>query len=105
MNPFSQLKLAGADILPTIVVDTREQAPLTFTRLVSIPGTLTSGDYSFCGGEELSAIERKSIADLVACCMGSNRERFFRELHRLRGGPDRQIGQHLRAHRPQARVG
>ena len=30
-------------------------------------------------------MERKSIADLVACCAGSNRERFEHELHRLRG--------------------
>jgi len=37
------------------------------------------------GGENLFAIERKSIADLVGCCVGENRERFFRELHRLRG--------------------
>lgn len=36
-------------------------------------------------GEELFAVERKTIADLVACCIGANRERFFRELHRLRG--------------------
>ena len=48
-------------------------------------GTLYTGDYSILGLEELIAIERKSIADLVACCMGENRERFERELHRLRG--------------------
>ncbi|MBN9692500.1 MAG: ERCC4 domain-containing protein [Verrucomicrobia bacterium] len=70
---------------PVIVVDSREQDPLAFRTLPSVPGTLTSGDYSFRGGEELFAIERKSIADLVACCAGSNRERFERELHRLRG--------------------
>ena len=70
---------------PTIIADTREQTPLEFTRLASRPGTLTSGDYSFAGGEELFAVERKTIADLVACCVGESRERFFRELHRLRG--------------------
>jgi ERCC4-type nuclease len=58
---------------------------LPFTRLASERGTLTTGDYSFAGGEELFAIERKSVADLVACCAGDNRDRFFRELHRLRG--------------------
>jgi ERCC4-type nuclease len=71
--------------LPTIVVDTREQTPLVFTRLASVAGTLQSGDYSFVGGEETFAIERKGIDDLVSCCMGCNRERFQRELHRLRG--------------------
>ena len=70
---------------PVIVIDTREQTPLTFTRLQSVSGTLQSGDYSFLGGEESFAIERKSIADLVGCCTGDNRERFERELHRLRG--------------------
>lgn len=71
--------------LPTLIIDTREQDPLTFTRLASVRGTLQSGDYSIAGCEDLFAIERKSIADLVACCTGENRERFFRELHRLRG--------------------
>ena len=74
-----------ADVRPVVVIDTREQAPLAFSRLQSERGTLQSGDYSFRGGEELFAVERKSIPDLVACCVGENRERFFRELHRLRG--------------------
>jgi hypothetical protein len=30
-------------------------------------------------------VERKSIPDLVGCCMAENRQRFERELHRLRG--------------------
>src|SRR5258708_994369 len=33
----------------------------------------------------LIAIERKSISDLVGCCMGPNRQRFEKELCRLRG--------------------
>jgi DNA excision repair protein ERCC-4 len=37
------------------------------------------------GLENLFAVERKSISDLVGCCIGQNRERFERELHRLRG--------------------
>jgi DNA excision repair protein ERCC-4 len=74
-----------ASVRPVIVIDTREQCPLPFARLVVERGTLASGDYSFRGGEELFAVERKSVADLTACCQGSNRERFERELHRLRG--------------------
>src|SRR5690606_30906299 len=74
-----------ADLRPVVLIDTREQAPLTFTRLESRRGTLQSGDYSFAGGEDLFAIERKTIPDLVACCVGNGRDRFFRELHRLRG--------------------
>lgn len=73
------------DMRPTVVVDTREQTPLVFARLPSTRGTLQTGDYSFRGGEDLVAIERKTVADLVACCVGENRDRFFRELHRMRG--------------------
>jgi DNA excision repair protein ERCC-4 len=76
-------KLAGTE--PVIVVDTREQLPLTFGRLQSVPGTLNTGDYSVRGLEELFAVERKTISDLVGCCMGVSRNRFERELHRLRG--------------------
>ena len=74
-----------ADLRPCVVIDTREQTPLCFSRLPSIGGTLTSGDYSVTGLEHEFAVERKSIPDLVACCTSSNRERFERELHRLRG--------------------
>jgi hypothetical protein len=35
--------------------------------------------------QDLFSIERKTISDLVGCCMGDNRDRFERELHRLRG--------------------
>ncbi|MEX0331452.1 MAG: ERCC4 domain-containing protein [Puniceicoccaceae bacterium] len=73
------------EIEPVVLVDTREQTPLKFTRLRSEQATLTTGDYSFAGGENQLCIERKSIPDLVACCMGKNRDRFFRELHRMRG--------------------
>jgi len=83
--PARRTPVRLADIRPVAIIDTREQAPLVFTRLDSCPGTLQSGDYSFRGGEELFAVERKSIADLVACCVGNNRDRFFRELHRMRG--------------------
>ncbi len=85
--PLSALPKRGdmADARPVVVVDTREQLPLVFFRLESVTETLATGDYSFRGGEELFAVERKSTADLVGCCTGSNRERFERELHRLRG--------------------
>jgi DNA excision repair protein ERCC-4 len=74
-----------SDCRPVIVVDSREQTPLTFKRLQAIRGTLTTGDYSIAGLTELFAVERKSTSDLASCCCGSNRQRFERELHRLRG--------------------
>lgn len=69
---------------PVIVTDTREQRPLIFQHLASEPGTLQSGDYSIRGLENDFAIERKSIADLCQS-VTRGRERFERELHRLRG--------------------
>ena len=74
-----------ADAQPVIICDNREQAPLPFSRLKTQQGTLYSGDYSIAGLESLFSVEKKSLADLTACCVGSNRERFERELHRLRG--------------------
>lgn len=74
-----------ADVKPTIIIDTREQNPLPFGRLATRRGMLMSGDYSVAGLEELISVERKTVADLVACCIGQNRDRFARELHRLRG--------------------
>lgn len=73
-----------AELRPTIVIDTREQAPLRFVNLASAPGTLVSGDYAPRGLEHVCAIERKSAADLVAS-VTHERDRFERELHRLRG--------------------
>jgi DNA excision repair protein ERCC-4 len=75
--------LAGAE--PVIIIDSREQEPLPFRRLKTQRGTLVTGDYSVAGLESLFAVERKSISDLVGCCIGQNRDRLERELHRLRG--------------------
>src|SRR6516165_7435557 len=70
---------------PKIAIDTREQAPLKFTRLQAVERALFTDDYSICGLEESFAIERKSINDLANCCLSSSRDRFEHELHRLRG--------------------
>ena len=87
LPPLPALKHLGelADRLPVIVIDTREQEPLPIRRLPVIRSGIYSGDYSIAGMEAVFAVERKSIADLVSCCAGSNRERFENELHRLRG--------------------
>jgi ERCC4-type nuclease len=68
----------------TIIIDTREQVPLSFT-LPSERGTLPTGDYSVKGLERFIAIERKAPDDLVGCLKGDQRERFERELARGRG--------------------
>jgi DNA excision repair protein ERCC-4 len=74
-----------AGLSPAVIVDTREQDPLPIRRFPVIRAALQSGDYSAAGIEDHFTVERKSVADLVGCCMGDNRERFERELHRLRG--------------------
>lgn len=69
-----------------VVVDSREQKPFGFRgRPVEVTvGTLDAGDYSVRGFERRIAVERKSLVDLVGC-LGRERERFERELVRLRG--------------------
>jgi DNA excision repair protein ERCC-4 len=70
--------------LPTVVIDTREQTPLPITRVPMVRAGLATGDYSILGAENLFAVERKSIADLIASAT-TERERFERELQRMRG--------------------
>ena len=69
------------------VIDTREQRPLTLDMPCEV-GTLDTGDYSILGLTDLIAVERKSLEDLIAC-MTSGRDRFERELRRLKAYPVR----------------
>ena len=78
-RPRSELR--PTDI--TAIVDTREQLPFDLAPLKSVRGTLTTGDYSILGLERHIALERKSLQDLVGC-VGRERERFDREIQRLR---------------------
>lgn len=80
-----------ADISPesvVAIVDTREQTPLDLAPLQTITGTLATGDYSVRGLEDIVAIERKSLSDLMSC-IGRERERFDREVMRLLAYPVR----------------
>lgn len=82
-----------ADLRPeqlTAVVDTREQLPLDLSPLLSMRGTLDTGDYSVRGLEHVVAIERKSLPDLLGC-VGQSRERFEREVQRLLAYPVRAL--------------
>lgn len=87
LGTLPALKKLGklSDLRPVVIIDTREQTPLPITRLEVVRAGLQTADYSFQGGEQVFGIERKSIDDLVGCCTGGNRERFEREMHRLRG--------------------
>jgi ERCC4-type nuclease len=79
----------------TVIVDSREQAPFTFTGIVGdsadryrpliVPvrmAGLPTGDYSIAGMEHLCCVERKSAADLVST-LASGRERFEAEHQRM----------------------
>jgi DNA excision repair protein ERCC-4 len=79
-------KLDPANVIA--IIDSREQTPLDLEPLTTITATLTTGDYSVRGLEHVVAIERKSLADLVGC-VGSDRERFEREVQRLLAYPVR----------------
>lgn len=69
-----------------VLIDTREQRPFTFENydVVTASTTLVAGDYSVQGFEDCVAVERKELGDLVNCLMGKNRDRFEKELQKLR---------------------
>ncbi len=69
---------------PTIVIDSREQAPLRFRHFPSVVAPLATADYSLLGCETEVGFERKSLDDLLGS-LSRERERFERELLRLRG--------------------
>jgi len=73
---------------PVVLVDTREKEP--FPLYVNHPNwiggerreTLKTGDYTLEGMESLLCLERKSLADLVACTV-TYRRRFIASCSRL----------------------
>ena len=72
------------------VIDTREQLPLDLAPLQTVSGALTTGDYSVMGLENIVAVERKSLSDLLEC-IGQQRDRFGREAQRLLAYPVRAL--------------
>lgn len=69
-----------------IITDTREQRPYLFTgySVKTSTGTLNAGDYSVTGFTDLVTVERKELGDLLGC-LTHDRERFTRELEKIRG--------------------
>ena len=86
------LKRGGSSITkgvpkPVVLVDTREQQPLSFERFGNwIQGerraTLSTGDYSVEGMESVITLERKSLIDLIGTLM-HGRTRFLNECERM----------------------
>ncbi|MEZ6102738.1 MAG: hypothetical protein R3E01_27675 [Pirellulaceae bacterium] len=71
-------------------IDTREQTPWTLSPLTTELATLGVGDYDLavCPGQVV--IERKGFSDFLSCC-GTERERWERQLLRLRGVPTKLV--------------
>jgi DNA excision repair protein ERCC-4 len=74
----------------TAIIDTRENQPLDLNPLKTTVATLTTGDYSIRGLESVISIERKSLSDLLSC-VGTDRQRFDREVMRLKAYPCRAL--------------
>jgi ERCC4-type nuclease len=73
--------------LPVVVVDTREQVPLSFQRFKGwFSGietrALALGDYSVAGMEDSCVVERKDLADLVNS-FTEHRAAFIKRLRRM----------------------
>ena len=73
--------------LPVVIVDTREQNPLSFRRFKGWFGriqhrALRLGDYSVEGMEDSCVVERKDLADLIHSFTG-NRKVFVDRLRRM----------------------
>jgi ERCC4-type nuclease len=72
---------------PVVLIDTRERAPFNFRRFANwIAGEsrqkLDAGDYSILGMENVLALERKSLSDLITTLI-QQRSRFFKMCEKL----------------------
>lgn len=79
--------ITGTIPKPVVIVDTREQLPLSFDKFPNwIAGekvaTLKVADYSVEGMESIMAIERKSLPDLLGT-LTHRRPEFFRMCEKL----------------------
>ena len=84
-------------LIGVIRCDTREKIPYSFSSVqggvLTRTDTLTVGDYAldFEGkNPRIAAVERKSKADFIQC-VGSQRDRFFKQISLLRGSVDRPL--------------
>lgn len=70
------------NLTPTVIVDTREQAPFMFPQARVRREALKYGDYCLKGDRDGLVIERKSVRDLFGTIIKGH-ERFERELVRM----------------------
>ena len=73
---------------PVIIIDTREPSPHPWTPwwpagTLFESGTLETGDLAVKGFEDGAVVERKTPSDFLGC-VGTERDRFEKELRRAR---------------------
>ena len=73
---------------PVIIIDTREPSPHPWTPFwpagtLFESGTLETGDLAVKGFEDGAVVERKTPSDFLGC-VGTERDRFEKELRRAR---------------------
>lgn len=85
---MARRELLAEDV--TAICDTREQRPLDLAPMKTLREGLDTGDYSIAGLENVVTVERKSLPDLLQC-VGQERERFDREMHRILAFPHKML--------------
>ncbi len=73
-----------------VLVDSREKHPWDLTPLRTEKATLPTGDLALAVDPSAVCVERKSLPDLIGC-IGGGRDRFERELDRMRAYPARLV--------------
>ena len=78
----------------TILIDTREQKPIDFSHdklIAQEIATLSTGDYTLKGFEDIVCIERKGCVEEFANNLGRDLKRFKNELERMQSFAHRYI--------------
>lgn len=86
-GPKRRKRVRVVHVTPTILIDTREQAPLVIQAFPTERATLPVGDYGVRGFSDWTRpafiVERKSLNDLLGS-ITTGRDRFMREIERMR---------------------
>ena len=76
------------DILPMILVDSREKNGFKFNKSKKCLGSrvecLSTGDYSLEGLTDYVTVERKASINELVACLGVQRKRFMAEIERMK---------------------
>jgi ERCC4-type nuclease len=68
----------------TILVDSREKKPLTFSKYRTRVAKLEIGDYTLFGKKSIVAVEYKTMPDFLLWISARDRKRFYSQLKKLK---------------------